>query len=64
MYYPRECFSINEIATQNAKREYDMKRKLWYDTAEKMFPNYYKTNLRERQPMRKAVDEAVGFSLH
>lgn len=64
MCYPKECFSINEFATQNAKREYDMKRKLWYDTAEKMFPNFYKTNLRERQSMRKAVDEAVGFSLH
>lgn len=63
MYYPRECFSIRKDVTENSKREYDMKRKLWYDTMEKMFPNYYQMSLRERQPMREAVNKVLGFRL-
>ena len=30
-YYPKRCFSINEIATRNAKREYDEKKKCIVD---------------------------------
>lgn len=63
MRYPRECFSINEIATQNAKREYDMKRKLWYDKALEMYPNYFEMSLRERMNIRDSISESVGFDV-
>lgn len=63
MIYPKECFSINEIVTENAKREYEMKRKLWYDKAEELYPNYWNLNLRERIKIRDEINNAVGFSL-
>ena len=63
MRYPRECFSINEITTQNAKREYDMKRKLWYDKALKMYPNYFEINFKDRIKLRDIISEEVGFRI-
>lgn len=63
MIYPKECFSINEIATENAKREYEMKHKLWYDKAEELCPNYRSLNFRERIKIRDEINNAVGFSL-
>ena len=41
MRYPKECFSIDENATQNAMREYEHKRDLWYAEAVKLYPNYW-----------------------
>ena len=59
--YPKECFSINEVATCNAKREYDKKKKLWYKEAERLFPNYWDIEIRERIKLRDIVSESVGF---
>ena len=63
MYYPRECFGINETVTENAKREYDMKRKLWYDTAIKMYPNYFEIDIKERMKIREIINDSVGFRI-
>jgi hypothetical protein len=59
--YPKECFSINETATRNAKAEYDKKKKLWYKEAERLFPNYWDIEIRERIELRDIVSESVGF---
>ena len=60
-YYPKECFSINEIATRNAKHEYDIKKKLWYKEAERLYPNYWKMNLKERIKVRDIISMEIGF---
>lgn len=62
-HYPKCCYSINETATRNAMREYDEKKRIWYQELERLCPNYYQLGLRERQPIRAMVDEAVGFHL-
>lgn len=59
--YPKECFSINETATRNAKAEYDKKKKLWYKEAERLFPNYWDIEIRERIELRDIVSESIGF---
>ena len=63
MIYPKECFSINEIATENAKREYEMKRKLWYDKAEELYPNYFEMNVRDRLKAREVISNEIGFRI-
>lgn len=59
--YPKECFSINEIATRNAKAEHDKKKKLWYKEAERLYPNYWDIDIRERIKLRDVVSESIGF---
>lgn len=59
--YPKECFSINETATRNAKAEYDKKKELWYKEAERLFPNYWDIEIRERIELRDIVSESIGF---
>lgn len=59
--YPKECFSINEITTRNAKAEYDKKKELWYKEAERLFPNYWDIEIRERIKLRDIVSESIGF---
>ena len=59
--YHKECFSINEIATYNTKREYDKKKELWYKEAERLYPNYWNIDIRERIKLRDIVSESVGF---
>ena len=63
MRYPKECFCINENATKNAKREYELKKKLWYDKAEELYPNYHKLDLREKCRLRDEISSAVGFRI-
>ena len=63
MRYPRECFSINEDVTHNAMREYEEKKRIWYQELERLCPNYYQLNLKERIPIRAQVNEIVGFSI-
>lgn len=63
MRYPRECFSINEITTRNAMREYEMKRKLWYDKAEELYPNYFEMDVRDRLKAREVVNDKIGFRI-
>jgi len=60
-YYPKECFSINEIATRNAKREYDKKKELWYKEAERLYPNYWNIDIRERIKLRSIISKSIGF---
>lgn len=63
MRYPQECFSINEDVTKNAKKEYDMKRKIWYDKAVEMYPNYFEISLKDRIKLRYIISERVGFEI-
>lgn len=60
-HYPRSCYSYNEIATRNAKREYDKKKKLWYKEAERLYPNYWNIDIRERIKLRSIINESIGF---
>ena len=62
-HYPRSCFSINENVTRNSMREYDEKKRIWYEELERICPNYYQLGLKERQPIRAEVDKIVGFHL-
>lgn len=62
-HYPKHCYSINETATRNAMREYDEKKRIWYQELERICPNYYQLNLKERIPIRAKVSEIVGFDL-
>ena len=62
-HYPKSVYSYNEIATKNAMREYDEKKRIWYEELERLCPNYYQLGLRERQPIRAEVDKIVGFHL-
>lgn len=61
--YPRSCFSINENVTRNSMREYNEKKRIWYEELERICPNYYQLGLKERQPIRAEVDKIVGFHL-
>lgn len=63
MRYPKECFCINENVTENAKREYELKKKLWYDKAEELYPNYWDLDLREKYRLRDEISNAVGFRI-
>lgn len=62
-HYPKRCYSINETVTRNAMREYDEKKRIWYQELERICPNYYQLNLKERIPIRAKVSEIVGFDL-
>ena len=62
-HYPKSVYSYNEIATKNAMREYDEKKRIWYEELERMCPDYYQLPLRERIKIWDKVDEAVGFHL-
>ncbi len=60
-HYPRSCYSYNEIATRNAKCEYDKKKELWYKEAERLYPNYWNIDIRERIKLRSIISESIGF---
>lgn len=62
-HYPRSCFSINENVTRNSMREYNEKKRIWYEELERICPNYYQLGLKKRQPIRAEVDKIVGFHL-
>lgn len=61
--YPKECFSINESNTKNAKAEYERKYDAWYKKAEEMYPNYHDLDLRERLKVRDIINKVVGYSV-
>lgn len=63
MRYPKECFSIDENATQNAMREYEHKRDLWYAEAVKLYPNYWQMEFMERVNVGHEISESVGFDI-
>ena len=64
MYYPDYIFSINEDQTRRNMREYERRRKAWYDKAIELFPDYYNRNLIERvRILAPQIDAACGFSL-
>lgn len=60
-HYPRSCYSYNEITTRNAMREYDKKKELWYKEAERLYPNYWNIDIRERIKLRSIISESIGF---
>ena len=59
--YPAYVFNINEDITRKNMREYDKKKKKFYDYIEELYPNYYELPLRERMEIRDAVAEKLGF---
>lgn len=61
--YPKECFSINETNTKNAKAAFERKYDAWYAMAEKMYPNYLSMSLRERIDIRNSIDNAIGYHI-
>ena len=56
MYNPREDI------TQENMRRYDANINKWYDTAEKLFPNFYKLRGAEKAAATAEVDRAAGFT--
>ena len=60
-HYPRSCYSYNEITTRNAMREYDEKKKLWYKEDERLYPNYWNIDIRERIKLRSIISKSIGF---
>ena len=64
MYYPDYIFSINEDQTRRNMREYERRRKAWYDKALEMSPDYYQRNIIERvRILAPQIDAAIGFSI-
>ncbi len=61
--YPSWVFSIRTDITAENMKKYDRMKKKWYETAEKLFPDYHKMNLRERLAVKDQIDKAAGFSL-
>lgn len=64
MYYPKSVYCANETITRNNMKEYNVKRKIWYDTAEKLYPNYYQMGLKERLKAIAHINETCGFNLY
>ena len=63
-HYPKSVYSYNEIATRNAMREYDEKKRIWYQELKRICPDYsYEIPTKERIKIWAKVDEAVGFHL-
>lgn len=62
-HYPKSCYFMNENTTRNAMREYDEKKRIWYEELERYCPSYYQMNLKDRIKIRAEVDEIVGFHL-
>lgn len=58
MWYPRECYSINETATREAKREYDRKQATFWD---KVYATqgYKNMNARERVALWNQIKEEM-----
>lgn len=63
MFYPRECFSINETQTRMAMLEYERKYNNWYKNALELYPNYYNMDLREKLKIDEEIDKVVGYSI-
>ena len=61
--YPSWVYSIREDITEKNMKEYDRMKKKWYETAEKLYPDYWKMNLKERLKVQDKVNEAAGFAL-
>lgn len=62
-HYPKECFGINETLTKRNMEQYEQKVDKWYEVAERMFPNYFKMNLRERLKVKDLINNTVGYSI-
>ena len=62
-YYPKECFSPNEKTTKNNMKEYEKKCDRWYEIALKIYPDYYKQDIRRRIESRQVINKIVGYSL-
>ena len=63
MFYPKSVYCANETITRNNMKEYDKKRTEWYDTAVKLYPNYFNLGYRERLIANEHINTVCGFSL-
>lgn len=61
-YYPREVFHPREDVTRENMRRYDANINKWYDTAEKMYPNFYALKGAEKAAAAAEVDRAAGYT--
>lgn len=60
MYYPRECFSINEERTKANRSAYERwTDKVWSECC-KVNPDYPHLGLRERKAIRTEVEKRIG----
>lgn len=61
-YYPREVYNRREDVTRENMRRYDANIKKWYDTAERLYSNFYKLKGAEKAAAAAEVDRAAGFT--
>lgn len=61
--YPSWVFCIREDVTAANMKKYDQMKKKWYETAEKLFPDYWKLGFKDRYALKAEIDAAVGYSL-
>lgn len=56
LWYPKECYHINEDITRQRKAEYDRKQKALEKRCLEIDPEYYHRNLRERAAIRDKAE--------
>lgn len=61
--YPKECFSYSIIATQAAKREYEIKYDIFMAACEEECPDYYSLGPLERDEVRNIVEKKLGYKI-
>lgn len=61
--YPSWVYSIREDITAANMKKYDRMKEKWYDTAERLYPDYFKRSFKERLLLKAEIDKAAGFSL-
>jgi hypothetical protein len=57
MFYPKECYSINETNTKIAKKAYEDQQNRMYAWIETNYPNYYSLDLQEKMRIRQEYKE-------
>ena len=63
MRYPSYVYSPREDVTRNAMREFDIKKKKFYEKCLEINPNYYKLGIRERLDVRGKAETELGFTV-
>lgn len=61
-YYPREVYAPREDITRENMRRYDANIDKWYDTAERLYPNFYALKGAEKEAAAAEIDRAAGFT--
>ena len=60
-WYPKSVYSTDETVTERNMKVHDAMVVKWYNTAERLFPSYYRMNLKERALVRDIISEECGF---